>query len=384
MNLNDLGKRALELHRKNKGKIAIMSKVKLNKPEELSLAYTPGVAAVCKEIDRKRAKAYEYTSKGNNVAVITDGSAVLGLGNIGPYGALPVMEGKCAIFKKFANIDAFPICLDTQDERKIIKTVKNIAPVFGGINLEDIAAPKCFNIEKKLARALKIPVFHDDQHGTAIVVIAGLMNALKIAKKDIAKARIVINGAGAAGHAIAHLLYLAGARGITVLDSKGIISRKRDYLYPHKKELLKIIAQEPSEGNLHTAMKGADVFIGVSKANVLKMQDVKLMNPQGIVFGLANPVPEILPEKAKKAGAYIIATGRSDYPNQLNNALVFPGFFRGLLDGRISKVTSKMKLEAARALASLVKKPTPECIIPSIFDKRVAPVVAQAIKNTIL
>lgn len=382
MKLNDIEKKSLALHSKHKGKIATMSKLKLEKPEELSLAYTPGVAAVSKAISRNAQRAYKYTTKGNNVAVITDGSAVLGLGDIGPYAALPVMEGKCAIFKQFAGIDAFPICLDTQDEKKIIKTVKDIAPVFGGINLEDISAPKCFNIEKKLAEALKIPIFHDDQHGTAIVVVAGLFNALKIVKKEISEIKIVVNGAGAAGHAITKLIHLAGARRITILDSKGIIGPGRDYLYPHKKELLKILAKEPVVGDLHFAMNEADVFIGVSKANILKMKDVELMNPKGIIFALANPIPEILPDKAKKAGAYIVATGRSDFPNQLNNALVFPGFFRGLLDARITKVTDQMKLAAAHALADLVKNPGTENIIPSIFDKRVVPAIANAVKNS--
>jgi len=378
---NSLNKRSLELHNKYKGKIATMPKIRLDSPLDLSLAYTPGVAAACEKINRKPEKAYEYTIKGNSVAVVSDGSAVLGLGNTGPYSAIPVMEGKSAIFKKFAGIDAFPICLDTQDPKKIIETVRYIAPVFGGINLEDIAAPQCFEIEKKLSQILKIPVFHDDQHGTAIVVLAGLTNALKIVGKKLTEVKIIINGAGAAGHAITRLLSLAGAKRLTILDSKGVISKKRDYLYPHKKELLKILSEDPLKGDLSVAMKNADVFIGVSKGNALKMKCVKLMNKKGIIFGLANPVPEILPEKAKKAGAFIVATGRSDYPNQLNNALVFPGFFRGLLDARITKVTDKMKLSAAHALAELVKKPGPENIIPSIFDKRVVPAVAKAVSN---
>jgi len=376
---NSVDNLAIKLHRKLRGKIEIKIKAKLDTARDLSLAYTPGVAAVCKEIAKNPKRAYKYTMKNNTVAVITDGSAVLGLGDLGPLAALPVMEGKCAIFKKFAGINALPICLATQKPHEIVKTVINIAPVFSGINLEDIAAPKCFEIEKKLSRALKIPVFHDDQHGTAIIVLAGLINALRVVNKKISQIKIVINGAGAAGYAITKLLRFAHARHITVLDSKGIISKRRDYLYPHKKELIKLTLPTPQEGNLKDAIRGADVFIGVSKANLLKISDVKKMNKNPIIFALANPIPEILPSEAKKGGAAVVATGRSDYPNQLNNALVFPGFFRGLLEARITKVTDKMKLDAAHALASLIKKPIPNNIIPSIFDKRVVPKIAKAV-----
>jgi len=378
---NNISKQALALHKKSKGKIEVMPKVKLNLPKELALAYTPGVAAVSNAIAKDPKKALEYTAKGNLVAVVTDGSAVLGLGDIGPEAAIPVMEGKCAIFKKFAGIDAFPICLKTKKTSEIIGIVKNISPIFSGINLEDISSPRCFEVETKLSRKLNIPVFHDDQHGTSIVVLAGLINSLKLVEKPLSQARVVINGAGAAGTATAQLLHRAGVKNLIVLDSKGIISRKRDYLYPHKKELLKILLAEPSKGTLKEALRGADVFIGLSRCCILAPMLVKLMNAKPIIFALANPDPEILPDAANKCGAAVVATGRSDFPNQLNNALVFPGFFRGLLDGNIPRVTVKMKLAVAHALADLVKKPTRNNIIPSIFDKRVVPAVARAVLN---
>lgn len=381
MALKNIDKQSLQLHRKLGGKIETKVKASLDNAQDLALAYTPGVAAACNEIAKNKDNALIYTMKKNLVAVVTDGSAVLGLGNIGPEAALPVMEGKCAIFKKFAGIDAIPICLATQSPKKNIQTIKNIAPVFSGINLEDFAAPNCFIIENKLSRILKIPVFHDDQHGTAIVVLAGLLNALRVVNKKLSQVKIVVNGAGAAGYAITKLLRLAGARKLTILDSKGIISRKRDYLYPHKKELIKILASEPSQGNLKVAIKNADVFVGVSKGKILTKADVKLMNENSIVFALANPVPEISPEEARLGGAVVVATGRSDYPNQLNNALVFPGLFRGLLDARAQKVTNKIKLATAHTLANLVKNPSPKNIIPSIFDKRVVPAVANAVKK---
>jgi len=380
--INSIDKQSLVLHSKHKGKIATMPKVQLNTPRELALAYTPGVAAVCKKIAKDPSTSYAYTIKGNTVAVVTDGSAVLGLGDIGPEAAIPVMEGKCAIFKKFAQIDAFPICLKTQNITEIINIVKNISPIFGGINLEDISSPRCFEVEKKLSRKLKIPVFHDDQHGTAIVVLAGLLNALKVTAKPLSRVRVVVNGAGAAGYATAQLIRRAGIKNIIALDSKGIVSRKRDYLYPHKKELLKMLLSEPSVGGLKEALRGADVFIGLSRCCVLAPVLVKLMNKNPIIFALANPDPEITPDVALKNGVAVAATGRSDFPNQLNNALVFPGFFRGLLDSRTEKVTTKMKLAAAHALASLIKRPTPKNIIPSIFDKRVVPAVAKAVINS--
>lgn len=379
---NILEKKSILFHKKNKGKIEMCLKKEIRDGKDLSIVYTPGVAGVCKVIKKNRQKAYLYTMKNNCVAVISDGTAVLGLGDIGPEAAIPVMEGKCAIFKKFAGIDAFPICLDEKDPKKIIKTIKIIAPVFAGINLEDISAPRCFEIEKKLIQRLKMPVFHDDQHGTAIVVLAGLINALKIVEKKIEKVKIVINGAGAAGYAITKILYLAGARNIVILDSKGVINKNRDYLYPHKKDLLKFVLRAAPDGKLKDALERADVFIGVSKGNILKKRDVLQMNKRAIVFALANPTPEINPKLAHEAGAEIIATGRSDFPNQLNNALVFPGFFKGLLDGKISKVTNGMKVSAAYALASLVKKPAAEKIVPSIFDKRVVEAVAKAVKNS--
>lgn len=377
----NLKKRSILLHRKLHGKIEVKVKAKLNNPNDLALAYTPGVGAVSTLIAKDKNKVLTHTMKKNLVAVITDGSAVLGLGNIGPEAALPVMEGKCAIFKKFANIDAFPICLSTQKTEKIIQTVKYIAPVFSGINLEDIASPNCFDVEKKLARSLNIPVFHDDQHGTAIVVLAGLLNALRVTNKRLSKIKVVINGAGAAGFATASLLYQAGAKNLVSLDSKGIISRKRDYLYPHKKEMLKFLSPEPSRGGLEKALEGADVFIGLSRCCIVAPMIIKAMNPDPIIFALANPDPEICPEEALKLGAVVVATGRSDYPNQLNNALVFPGFFRGLLDAKVKKVTIKMKLAVAYALADLIEKPSPKNIIPSIFNKRVVPAVAKAVKN---
>ena len=373
-----INNKSLALHRKLRGKIEIRAKISLTK-NNLPLTYTPGVAAVCKVIAENRDRAYKYTIKNNTVAVITDGSAVLGLGNIGPEAAAPVMEGKCAIFKKIANIDAFPICIKTQNSSEIIRIIKNISSIFGGINLEDISAPRCFEIEKKLSRKLDIPVFHDDQYGTAIIVAAGLINALKVVNKRLSKIKVTISGAGAAGYAITKLIHQMGVSNITALDSKGIISHKRDYLYPHKKELLKILAKEPSRGGIKEALKGADVFIGVSKGNLLKKDDVMLMNKKAIIFALANPQPEILPAAAKTGGAAVVATGRSDFPNQLNNALVFPGFFRGLLNAKITKINNKMRLAAARALASLIKKPSPKNIIPYIFDKRVVPAVANAV-----
>ncbi|MBU1292410.1 NADP-dependent malic enzyme, partial [Patescibacteria group bacterium] len=364
-------------------KLEIKSKLPLNNKTDLSVAYTPGVAEPCREIAKNPAEAYKYTIKGNSVAVVTNGSAVLGLGNIGAQAALPVMEGKCVLFKKFANIDAYPICLDTQNPKEIIKAVKLIAPGFGGINLEDIKAPDCFEVEEKLEKELDIPVFHDDQHGTAIVTLAALINSLKIVNKKINKIKIIINGAGAAGIAVAKLLLAYGVKNIILIDSTGTIYPGREKLNSAKKEIAKVTNLKKENGKIEHVIKGSDVFIGISVANVLKSEWVKIMAPKSIVFAMANPVPEIMPNQAKKAGAMIIATGRSDFPNQINNVLAFPGIFRGLLDNRAKKVTLKMKLEAAKTLASIVKNPTPDKIIPSVFDKQIVKRISQSIKKCI-
>jgi len=312
------------------------------------------------------------------VAVVSDGSAVLGLGNIGALGALPVMEGKSALFKTFADVDAVPLVLDTQDADEIVETVLRIAPAFGGINLEDIAAPKCFDIERRLVEKLDIPVMHDDQHGTAVVVLAGLLNALKVVGKKLESAKIVISGAGAAGAAVAHLLRAAGARNIIVLDSKGIVDTTRPE--PHKRQLADFTNPEKKKGRLREALEGADILIGVSGPGLAKADDIRLMNKKAIVFALANPMPEILPDEAKKGGAAVVATGRSDFPNQINNSLAFPGIFRGALDHKVRHITEKHKLDAAKAIASLVKKPTAQKIVPDMFDKRVAQAVAKVIR----
>jgi len=374
-------KDVLAAHKKYRGKIQVTAKFPVRSQKDLCIAYTPGVAYVSMEVVKKK-NPREYTIKANTVAVISDGSSVLGLGNIGPYGALPVMEGKALLFKEFGGVDAFPICLDTQDTEEIIQTVKNIAPVFGGINLEDISAPKCFEIEQRLKKMLDIPVFHDDQHGLAIAVHAGLINALKVVKKKLNHCRVVISGAGAAGTATAKFLTALKAkpRDILICDSRGIISSKRKKLPPHKKELAKLTNKKNLQGNLTTALTGADIFIGVSVGNIVTESMVKKMNKNSIVFALANPIPEILPDKAKKAGAVIVATGRSDFPNQINNALVFPGLFRGLLDAGITDITMNMKIAAAKAIAGCVK-PTKQKIVPKALDKSVAKKVAQAIRR---
>ena len=370
---------ALKLHKKLKGKIAITSKIKVKNSRHLSLVYTPGVAAVSQYLAKNKGHLANYTIKNNTVAVISDGSAVLGLGNIGPEGALPVMEGKCLIFKDFANIDAFPIVLSTQDPDEIIKTIIAIAPGFGGINLEDIAAPKCFYIEKALKKQLDIPVVHDDQWGTATVVLAGLINSLKVVGKKTDQIKIVVLGAGAAGSAIVKILNAYKVKNILVCDRRGIIyeGRKGNSLY--KEELAQITNINEEKGDLSLAMKKADVFIGVSGPNLLTASMVTSMNRLAIVFSLANPIPEIVPDQAKKAGTFIVASGRSDFPNQVNNALVFPGIFRGALDHKVKKITLKMLIKAAESLAFLIKKPTPEKIIPSIFDKKVVNAIAKAI-----
>ena len=372
----------VEYHRKLKGKIEIISRAKIETREDLSLAYTPGVAKACEAIVANKEELYELTRKNNLVAVITDGSAVLGLGNIGPEASLPVMEGKCALFKEFAGVDAFPIALKTQDTEEIIKSIVNISPIFGGINLEDISAPRCFEIEERLADLLDIPVFHDDQHGTAVVVLAGLMNALKVVGKKLSEISIVVNGAGAAGTAITNLLLEAGVKSIVVLDSKGIIVEGRLGMEEEKNQLAKKTNKDKRTGGLKEAMLGADVFVGVSKPGLLTVEMIKSMNKKSIIFAMANPVPEVMPDIALSAGAAVVATGRSDFPNQVNNVLVFPGIFRGLLDGRIRKVTTEMKLSAAKALSELVPNPTAVNILPSPLDKKVATVIARAVRES--
>lgn len=381
MTQTTLTKDALNLHKQNKGKLAIAIKTPITKKEDLALVYTPGVAEPCKEIAKNKEAVYDYTFKGNTVAVISDGSSVLGLGNIGAEAALPVMEGKCVLFKQFANIDAFPICLNTQDPDEIIKTVKHIVPAFGGINLEDIKAPQCFIVEQGLQN-LGIPVMHDDQHGTAVVVLAGLINALKVVNKKKEKVKVVINGAGAAGVAVTKLLLEYGFKDIVICDSKGIIFKGRyDIEAGYKKELALITNKDRREGLLANAVTGADVFIGVSKANIVTEAMVKTMGKNAIVFAMANPVPEIMPEFAKKAGAAVVVTGRSDFPNQVNNALGFPGIFRGALDVRATRITTAMKLAAAKALAGMISKPTKNCILPELMNKGVVSVVADAVKK---
>lgn len=376
----DYSEKALELHKEKHGKIETGLKVTLETKDDLSTAYTPGVAAVCQAIAADPTQARELTIKRNTIAVVTDGSAVLGLGNIGPLAGLPVMEGKAALFKRFANVDAFPICLGTQDTEAIIKAVKQIAPVFGGINLEDIAAPKCFEVEARLKAELDIPVMHDDQHGTAVVVLAALINALKLRGKEKTNVCVVINGAGAAGTAIADLLLLYGFIDLVLVDSKGIISKDRTDLTGEKLTLAEKTNLHNSVGDLAEAVKGANVFIGVSKAWLLTPEMVRTMAEQPIICALANPVPEIMPDAAKAAGAYIVATGRSDFPNQINNVLAFPGIFRGALDNNVTQITDTMLVKAAEALASLVENPRVDEILPSPFDPRVVPAVANSIQ----
>lgn len=377
---NDIGKASLVLHKKLRGKVSIVPKIPVKNKKDLSLVYTPGVGAVSLYLAAHKDKLSEYTMQGNTVAVISDGSAVLGLGNIGPEGALPVMEGKAMLFKALSGIDAFPIVLATQDTEEIIRTVKNIAPVFGGINLEDIAAPRCFEIERRLQAELAIPVLHDDQHGTALVVLSGLINAFRVVKKQPKKARIVIAGAGAAGTAIAELLMLFGVGDVLMLDSQGIIHRKRADMSEEKRALAQKTNKKNITGGLDEALVGADVFIGVSKGNTVTEKHVRSMADRAIVFALANPVPEIMPDIAKKAGAMVVATGRSDFANQINNSLGFPGIFRGALDHKVRKITDEMLIRAAKNLAAVVKKPTADCIVPNTFDKAVVPAVSKAIR----
>ncbi len=374
---------SLDLHRKHKGKIALAPKVHIETREDLSWAYTPGVAAPCLAIQKEPSQAWELTSRRNWVAVITDGSAVLGLGDIGPLAGLPVMEGKAVLFKEFANVDAFPILLNTQNVDEIVETVKRISLSFGGINLEDISAPRCFEIEERLVEALDIPLWHDDQHGTAIVVLAGLINALKLTDREFATAKMVISGAGAAGVAIAKILLSQGAKDVIAVDSKGIISFSRADLNESKKRLLVLTNPNNVDGSLAEALKDADVFIGVSAPGIVTEEMVRSMAPQAIVFAMANPIPEIMPDVAKSAGAAIVASGRSDFANQINNVLAFPGMFRGALDAGAKKITDAMKLAAAKALAEYVQEPTPDHIIPNALDKNVAYVVAKAVQAAV-
>jgi malate dehydrogenase (oxaloacetate-decarboxylating) len=371
---------SLAIHRKLQGKIGIVSKAPLRSQNDLKLYYTPGVGAVSLYLATHKKEARNLTMKGNAVAVISDGSRVLGLGNIGPEAALPVMEGKAMIFKEFAGVDAFPIVLDTQDAKEIVQTIRHISPAFGAINLEDIAAPKCFEVEKQLQKTLPLFVMHDDQHATAIAVLAGLLNAFKVVKKDLRTSKIVIIGAGAAGSASAKLLVSYGARNLIVVDEKGILSSKRRGLNSYQKELARMTNKKNIQGTLADALVKADVMVGLSAPNIVKAEDVRCMGVKPIVFALANPVPEIMPQDAKAGGAYVIATGRSDFENQVNNALVFPGVFRGALDHKVKKITWEMKIRAAKALASLVRKPTPHSIIPSVFDRRVVKALASVIQ----
>lgn len=373
---------SLRLHKQNQGKLGVMAKVPLRNAEDLSLAYSPWVAEPCKEIYKQKQKVYDYTIKGNLVAVVSDGTAVLGLGNIGPEAAMPVMEGKSLLFKNFAGVDAFPICLGTTDTDKIVETVKLLEPTFGGVNLEDIAAPKCFEIEERLKKECNIPIFHDDQHGTAIVTLAGLINALKVVKKDITNIRVVANGAGAAGIAIIKLLYKMGVRDIIMCDTKGTIYEGREEgMNSIKETIARITNRDKIQGTLADAMVGADVFVGVSAAGAVTSEMVKSMNQDPIIFAMANPTPEIMPDEAKAAGAVVVGTGRSDFPNQVNNVLAFPGIFRGALDVQATNINEEMKLAAAYAIANLISEDEvhADYVIPKPFDKRVAPHVAAAV-----
>ncbi|MBX2866387.1 NADP-dependent malic enzyme [Candidatus Kaiserbacteria bacterium] len=377
----DYGKKALAAHKKLRGKLSVVPKQKLDSVDAWSTMYTPGVGAVSSHVAKKEKDARQYTMKGNTVAVVSDGSAVLGLGNLGALGSLPVMEGKCVIFKEMADVDAFPIVLDTQNPDEIVETVKRIAPGFGGINLEDIAAPHCFEIEERLKKELPIPVMHDDQHGTAIVVLAGLINAAKVVKKKLEGMKVVIVGAGAAGRAIALILIKAGIKNVVVLDRAGVIHTKRKGISGYKKELAKVTNPNGLSGGLNTAVEDADVLIGVSGPGKIAQMHVEKMADDAIVFALANPVPEIFPDDAKRAGAKVVATGRSDYPNQVNNALAFPGIFRGALDAEVRDITDDMKIRAAKAIASMVKKPIAAKIIPSVMTKGLSAKVAKAVKQ---
>ncbi len=380
MDFNEL---SLKMHEENRGKVEVVSKVKIKDRNDLSTAYTPGVAEPCRKIRDNKAEVYRYTCKSNMVAVVSDGTAVLGLGDIGPEAAIPVMEGKAILFKEFAGVDAFPICLDTKDVDEIVETVKRIAPVFGGINLEDISAPRCFEIEKRLKEELDIPVFHDDQHGTAIVVSAGLINALKLVGKDFSAANVVINGAGSAGISICKLLLQLGIGNVVLVDKQGALCPGEGWMNEAQAAMAEITNKDRQRGNLAEIMKGKDVFVGVSAPGVVTADMVATMASDSIVFAMANPTPEIMPEEAKKGGVRVMATGRSDYPNQINNVLVFPGIFRGALDARATGITEEMKMAAARAIASIVSEEelNEEYIIPGAFDERVSKVVAKAVAD---
>lgn len=376
---------ALKMHREWNGKLDTVAKSKVNSREDLAIAYTPGVAEPCKVIAEDKEAAYTYTWKANTVAVVSDGSAVLGLGNIGPHAAMPVMEGKCVLFKEFGDVNAVPICLDTQDTEEIIKAVTYLAPGFGGINLEDISAPRCFEIEERLKETLDIPVFHDDQHGTAIVVLAGIINGLRLTGKKKEECRVVVNGAGSAGVAITKLLLTYGFKNVTMCDREGIIGKDYPNLNWMQQKMTEVTNLEQKTGTLADALKGADIFVGVSAPNIVTPEMVASMNKDSILFAMANPVPEIMPDVAKAAGARVVGTGRSDFPNQVNNVIAFPGIFKGALEGRATQITEEMKLAAATALANLVsdEQLSDDFIMPEAFDPRVADVVSEAVKSHI-
>lgn len=378
--------KALMMHEKWNGKLETVSKTPVKSREDLAICYTPGVAEPCKVIAQDKEAAYKYTMKANTVAVVSDGSAVLGLGNIGPHAAMPVMEGKAVLFKEFGGVNAVPICLDTQDTEEIIKAVTYIAPAFGGINLEDISAPRCFEIEERLKATLDIPVFHDDQHGTAIVVLAGIINALKVVGKKKEECKVVVNGAGSAGVAITKLLLTYGFPHITMCDKVGILSKKTEGLNWMQEKMVEVTNLEGVQGTLADALQGADIFVGVSAPNIVTPEMVASMNKDSILFAMANPVPEIMPDAAKAAGARVVGTGRSDFPNQVNNVVAFPGIFKGALEGRATQITEEMKLAAANAIASLVPEDQlrDDNIMPEAFDPRVADLVAEAVKSHIV
>jgi len=382
----DINEKALQLHAEWNGKIETISKTPIKTREDLSVAYTPGVAAPCQAIHENMEDVYKYTMKANTVAVISDGSAVLGLGNIGPHAAIPVMEGKAALFKEFGGVNAVPICLNTQDTEELIQTITHLAPCFGGINLEDIAAPRCFEIENRLKEILDIPVFHDDQHGTAIVVLAGVINALKITNRTKETCKVVVNGAGSAGIAITKLLITYGFKNIIMCDKVGILQKSTLDLNWMQREMLEVTNLENISGTLTDAFRGADIFIGVSAPNIVTKDMVTLMNEDSILFAMANPIPEIMPDLAKEAGAKVVGTGRSDFPNQINNVVAFPGIFKGALEGRAKAITEDMKLAAAKAIASLIPDTElhPDLIMPAVFDKRVADVVSKAVRDNIV